>query len=468
MDTVKYASVEYGGSEQIFGPDQYRMYWLTAATDGRRDLAVLDSKAKSTFVVPQSLIKHLELSVSPEASTSPYLFLADFTMYDPGEVTAAELLARYGVTFTRASAANAQTSATEITTIASGAARIGQTTDSATSRGLVVEEARTNLSQDESMVGTGWTAVAVDGYAEAAVFSSPDGETPVTGNYVAINGATADSYGPTLAINAADHAAAVSFFVKDLSGGAAGLAYGVEQLAGTATVVQVAAGSVPTTWSRKWFTATGIKARFAISNSYSKPVALSKVAMALPQIEDLHEFPTEYIDPAVGTRAIDKLSVASTSVIDSGTVNMDVEFIPKWVVPEGTTKYWLWYISANYGAYLLKEDATHYKLCVVVNGTTRTSTTLIDANTIGADLSASTLRLFVQAGAGLKIRAWLSIDGAAPTLVMDAAAVAGSVTGSTVYLFNDNSAASLNAWVKNVAFLKAGAMPYWLVGTEGV
>lgn len=464
MDTVKIARVNYNGVDQLFDSSKYKMTWLNPATDGRRDLAVVDTKGASKFIVKQSSIYHLEIAKDPETATSPVLFFADFTMYDPGAVTAAELLARYGLTFTRASAAHVQTGASSISAIGSGAARIGQPSSSSTYRGLVMEEARTNLVLAEDMTGTGWTAVAVDGYAQGGYFTDPLSEAK--GNLVEIQGATSDSYGPTRAINAADHAVAVSFFVKDVSGGSAGFAYGVEQLAGTATVKEIAAGSVPTTWTRKWFAATGIKFRSAISNSYSKAVYLSKVGLAHMMVEDLHSWAGEWVDTATA-RAIDKLSLPVASVIDSGMVLMDVEFIPKWTVPESTNKYYLWYISANYNAYFVT-DTGQYKLVVTVNGTARTSTIKIDANTINDDCTSTPIRLFVQAGAGLKVRAWMSIGGAAPVLIMNEAAVSSSITGTTVYLFNDNSASSLNAWVKNVSFLKANHMPYWLVGTEGV
>lgn len=478
MDTVKFAQVNYGGVEQSLGADRYNMFLLNAATDGSRALLVKDTVLGTTFSVRPRDLRHVEIDKNPSTSTPAYLFVADFTQYSPGPVTAAELLARFGITFTRASNASVQTSPSALVAMASNVARYGAPINKATSYfgftgletyGLVVEEARTTSVGAEDVGGAGWTAKDQDGYGQAQVFTDPAGN--VHGNLVRINGTTAGSLGPSVSFNGSDVISAISFFAKDLSGGTAPLLIGVQKADASTSEILITPGEISTSEWTKYTVSFDAAEKYitAISNSFSPAVVFfSNIAIAKLNIEKSHSFSTEWVNPADVTRAIDKLSIASTSVIDSGAVGVDVEFTPKWFVPEATKKYYIWYISANYYAAIEQDSSTQWKLIVTINGTTRTSTVKVDPPGVLTNTYTSPIRLFIQAGAGLAVKAWMSTktvvgtDWTAPALVMDEAAVAGSVTGATVYLFNDNSASSLNAWVRNVGFMKKGSFPSWV------
>ncbi len=406
------------------------------------------------------------------------VFKADFTTPSVGDMSAAAFASLYGLTFTRASDGySVQTSASTLTTGLTGndRPRIGQFLSTDTSRGLVLEPARTNSVVDSTSMEVSPGKVTVGGAAVPTVTPNfvvgPDGVT-MADRQVVLSGNYGNYFdGASVLASAQGNP---SHWVRATSGtsliqGTDTTAFGTDFGLNSPTTTPI-----DTTWRRIEMVRSRGNAGVSYApedgrNFAGTPPGIAAHASDLcivhtqfeATVTGSGEYNTELITTSGArlTRAVERLSHASASSLcaANGQLRLEVEFIPKASqllngrninlieVPGGASNY-------------IYVDFTTGTVQVAVNNVGRAFAAFGGALWAKKD----NVRFFVCIGASLSTTCSYSINGAASVTIAPQAALAGTMPASTAYFMSDNALNYACCWLRKLATYKTGLSPSWV------
>jgi len=400
---------------------------------------------------------------------SPFLLDVDFSTFAVGSGSAA--LAAAGLSFSRAlnaksSSETVQTSDTTVLSsgLTANVPRIGQRTSSSTTRGIVLEESRTNLfPQCRQIIVSPLTAGTVTSTSDS--FTAADGATVNRNRCQPASGGESPYY-------AGGSFAAACFSAWVRSGNGSTNSWQIAVGDGTGNTRGVG-GTVGPTWQRAIVTCTGCSSIACVPvdgrNWTGGPGAGARDAAAdLMQAELIGStfpgrFATEVVisDATSTTRLGERLwHPTGSALVDGG------RFTALWaVIPKGDSSNYNTSSIANqkirlvtFGASdYIEWDASTHKISVVVGGSAWTPTTVVTWSQF--DL----LELFVGMGsASINSIAKYRLNGGSVVDLGNSGSAQGALSpGSTADLLCNSTSNQFTCWFQHFSAFKSGQKPSW-------
>lgn len=348
-----------------------------------------------------------------------------------------------GLSFSRASTATVQTSASTIlvTGITTDVARIGD--DGANHKGLVIEEARTNNAQYAQLVGN---PVSTTGTPTISDITGPDGAT--SGRQIQDTGASAFQFQYFNPTNFSNGTSVVGSCWGKLIAGTQGT---VQENGDSADLVITSAN-----WARvvNSGTANAISP-FSMNFVPTNLVAASVGTCAFYGAQyEAGKFVTELIltSGAAATRAGERLWLTdkSTAII-SGQLSMEVAYFPKGAHNAYAAQQNIFFIDANNQAFINNGTVT-----VVVGGVSLASSNSYTFN------AGDNVELWIRAGNDVP-QASMRVNGGTPTVftfTQTQQAALSTATG-TMDLLCSGTTNQLTSRVRAIRFYGRGVKPGW-------
>lgn len=392
----------------------------------------------------------------------PIIWSADFTALplstSANAATLRAALSAMGLTFTRASSATVQTSASEVVTAGIGVddPRVG---NGGYGQGLVIEEARTNdiagyYPRASTWGWASWDPVAGSNDQEAAG-TAPDG----TSNAHRWTATSAGVYGTANTVTAVAATYALSAWGKRASGASSTFGWRVSKDGNTVHPGLMAAG-YDGTWKRSSGVYTTTAGSFVVGEDIRAGVGpttgLCDVYDWGFQLEN-GKFPTELIltTGATATRAADRLSVTSTRIVQSGRIGIEVTFVPKGLVADMNNPRFF-QINGTGADTLYLFSATPGSGELILGGTVRA----FAGHPVWA--AGDVVQMWIEGGGATAGLVATRINGGAATKsVLAAHAVSASSTGVTSLMAITGGTSVVSSWTQSVRAYAPGRRPAW-------
>lgn len=387
------------------------------------------------------------------AAPSPILWAADFTGLAPGSAS----LAGFGLALTRASGASVQTSASAVLTgLGNDTARAGY---NGTQRGLVLEEARTNLiANPRDMLAADWQPGSLTS-ATSNVENGPDGAA--LADQMVGNGSTVSNYYQLISVPAVTTA---SWWRKRRSGQGTGSSTGTLYAAAPTSSANLSFNTTlsDSVWQRARVTGIANGAVFVPDDARNwgslggpAPASYNDV-LDLSQLE-AGAFDTEWTP---GARAGERLYYpGGAALVDSGRLSLELVLQPKGGQSDYGANMRLWTDHANPTQTFVEVDKTARQLVVSVGGVAYTTPGVMPW------VAGETLSVFVGVGGGLptKVCSMSPSSGTHPLSTGSPPTQASvSLSGDLDLLCNDASG-QFTAWVRSLAAYRNGQAPGWVI-----
>lgn len=407
--------------------------------------------------------------VSTFSIPSAILFSVDFSLFDlstaGNSAALTSQLTTSGFVFSRASAATVQTSTSAVVVSGIGVdtLRIG---NAGYGRGLVLEEARTNILQQSRNRADPWwnsgTGTVTDDYATGS-----DGVT-VVDRQVCTPGQFGNYASPTVVLSSS------YVFSQWARRGVVGVASTLGQYVQDATTADYGdtqiAVSLTDDWQRvesTYITMSGTSATISLVEGRNVPPTLTP-ATARDAVVDLAQFEvgtftTEAIVTAgaSATRATDRLQMSALTIascVQSGRASLEFRFIPKANKSAyGTPQIWYEGSSGGNGAYI-KADGT---ISIAVGGISYDTASPITWS------KGDIVDLWIESGGGLlNTVAKYRLNGGAAVTLGTSAAPQGSISPSGVaeiFGYNANATYAFSVWLQSIKAYSYNRRPEWAV-----
>ncbi len=390
------------------------------------------------------------------------LFVADFSALALGQHTAADILTRTGVTYTRTGSAGVsiQTSASTLTTDIPNTADVCCIGDGGFGRGAICEDTSTNIisggkSCRNMTAGGGWTAGSGGvAYTNPSGTVSPDGNSLAT-TIAASAGTLTSNYNLTTVA-----AARVTCWSLWLQGNY----QPIEQNSGSSDG-HAKAGNIGA-WARIDMNAVSDGgATYCAPLNTSNLVAQgggaagARTCVADCAQVDSSGFPLEFKNGSGATRSQDKYQLASAAtVVNGGGITSVFKMVMKNAStaaerPNAQTYYYLWAMAAN-----------NFARVVIATG-------ILEIKNGGATFSSGvainwsrydTLEIFTAIGPNATIAKYRLNGGAAIDLVPGSTAGAIVPGGAPLYLLSSSAPDSpFWCWFQTATFYYSGNRPSW-------
>lgn len=350
------------------------------------------------------------------------------------------------LSFSRASSATVQTSATTVlTSIGVDQARVGD--DGAGHRGLVIEEQRANRVFDNDYPGNGWSLMI--GVSASGSIVGPDGQTKSLFAYN--GGGTVDAL--RLAnVNSPGVATTVYTFSvwENSTTGAQNMRWSDNQIIPMPI-------TIPTVWTRRIWVAP---ARTGTSNTdpYYEQAAgvntpFSGLGVSMVQVEQ-GKFATETITTAgsAATRAGERLWVKDASkIVANGSLLFECSLYPKGAISEYSAPITIWYKDASNYIQLANTGI----VSVVVAGVTVTSLNAMVWN------ANELVEVFAIVGNGVPQLCYRRESGDRVTVWFPATTQASIASSGTIDLLCAGTSSQWTARIRTIKFYRSQQLPSW-------
>lgn len=325
---------------------------------------------------------------------------------------------------------------TGVSTVASGIAiNTPRIFSDGTHKGLLVEEARTNLLQSPRSPQTVPPWIAEPGFT-ANNFDGPDGSHVAP--RLQVNSTFAQTQGPIAASSATTYA--WSIWMRKTSGTGNVVANINDNLTINASLYAI---NVDTTWQlyKQTFLCGNTQLNCFLADGRNvSPLGLQALDQGSDMMMvELGNFNTSFFD---GARGADLASIAAASLVNpSGKLALNVEFYPLAASSAYTADQYLFYKDANNNAYIKQSTR---KIVVVLNGVSVTLPVVIPSYS-----AFDAVKIFLECGTGVATHAWVSINGTITDLGGGIGQAAVPTSG-TIYLLNNSSAGGLSSVVSKI------------------
>jgi hypothetical protein len=387
------------------------------------------------------------------------LFALDGTSYTAGNITTPT-----GLTFSRASSATVQTSDQTVQTASIGVdvLRVGQYGATSASRGIVIEESRTNIAPHRDQL-TNWTTTGATATRTAGQ-ASPDG----TSNAVRWQAASgAFSYYVQTQQLPATRWTCTQWTVRG-SVGASGqmLAFVNGTPAANKALANTTLGAA---WQRISATpndaslggAGGSGGGIVLADGRDQSAVGGVVAGARDAIVDLPQceagvFATEAIvtSGASATRAGERLAITTgSSVVSHGRLSLELSVIPKGARSEYGSTIQLWYVDANNQASI---DPTTGVMTVKIGGVSNTTAAITWS-------ARDTVDIWIEAGGSLGTVVAYRINAGATSYPAVTGVALGALTiAGALDTLCQGTANQLSCWLRALNAYPDGTRPTWV------
>jgi hypothetical protein len=395
------------------------------------------------------------------AADAGALFELLASAYTPGGISTPT-----GVTFTRASAATVQTSATTVdTTPAVDVLRVGQYSASSSVRGFVIEESRTNMVPDaRDMSVASWSAGS-SATLVASNLTSPDGAS-VAQHWTVGSGGSSKFRTASLTLNARY---SFSQWTRGAAGGEAHASTHVVNGAASPTTGYWAFTG-PRTLTLSWERLIGVPTLVNGALSavvYHVPIDGQNqtangghAAGARAGVVDMHQielgaFATEFISTSGGTatRSGERIAITGgSSLVPRGRLSLELQCIPKGARADYANTITFWYVDANNKCEI---NPTTGLLTLTVGGATNTCP--------GINWPAlSRVQFWIEVGGSLPSVVKWSLDGGAVNQPPVTGSALGTLTiSSACDILCAATANQLSSWLQIVRAYPDGTRPTW-------